>query len=323
MLKNIKGLLLLSCLFISLSTSVNAQSIANGKPIRIIVGVTTGGTTDNLARYIANELSKELKQSVFVENKPGAGGNIAAQFVAKAPSDGLTLLFVNTSHSVNAGLYGDQAGYDPVKDFTPITLISTGPAVLVANPSFPANNVKELIALAKAKPGKLNFAIGGVGTSIHMAGELFKHSAQVDITNIPYKGSSPALTDVMAGQVELMFAAVINAVPQVKAGKLKALGVTGNQRIPALPDVPPISETIPGYESTAYFGLLAPANLPKDVLEKISKIAMKASGQSELKNKLEPDGSKTVGSTPEEFRKFLVQDVDKWKRVVKATGAQP
>jgi len=323
MLKNIKGLLLLSCLFISFSTSVNAQSIANGKPIRIIVGVTTGGTTDNLARYIANELSKELKQSVFVENKPGAGGNIAAQFVAKAPSDGLTLLFVNTSHSVNAGLYGDQAGYDPVKDFTPITLLSTGPAVLVANPSFPANNVKELIALAKAKPGKLNFAIGGVGTSLHMAGELFKHSAQVDITNIPYKGSSPALTDVMAGQVELMFAAVINAVPQVKAGKLKALGVTGNQRIPALPDAPPISETIPGYESTAYFGLLAPANLPKDVLEKISKIAMKASGQSELKNKLEPDGSKTVGSTPDEFRKFLIQDVDKWKRVVKATGAQP
>jgi tripartite-type tricarboxylate transporter receptor subunit TctC len=323
MLKNIKGLLLLSCLFISFSTSVNAQSIANGKPIRIIVGVTTGGTTDNLARYIANELSKELKQSVFVENKPGAGGNIAAQFVAKAPSDGLTLLFVNTSHSVNAGLYGDQAGYDPVKDFTPITLLSTGPAVLVANPSFPANNVKELIALAKAKPGKLNFAIGGVGTSLHMAGELFKHSAQVDITNIPYKGSSPALTDVMAGQVELMFAAVINAVPQVKAGKLKALGVTGNQRIPALPDAPPISETIPGYESTAYFGLLAPANLPKDVLEKISKIAMKASGQSELKNKLEPDGSKTVGSTPDEFKKFLIQDVDKWKRVVKATGAQP
>jgi tripartite-type tricarboxylate transporter receptor subunit TctC len=323
MLKNIKKLLLLSCFFISLIPSVNAQSIANGKPIRIIVGVTTGGTTDSLARYLANEFSKELKQSVLVENKPGAGGNIAAQFVAKAPADGLTLLFVNTSHSVNAALYGDQAGYDPVKDFTPITLLSTGPAVLVANPSFPVNNVKELIALAKAKPGKLNFAIGGVGTSIHMAGELFKNSAQVDITNIPYKGSSPALTDVMAGQVELMFAAVINAVPQVKAGKLKALGVTGNQRIPALPDVPPISETLPGYESTAYFGLLAPANLPKDVLDRLSKIAMKSSGHSDLKSKLEPDGSKTLGSTPEEFRKFLVQDVDKWKRVVKATGAQP
>jgi tripartite-type tricarboxylate transporter receptor subunit TctC len=323
MLKNIKGLLLLSCFLIAIAPSVNAQSIANGKPIRIIVGVTTGGTTDNLARYLANEFSKELKQSVLVENKPGAGGNIAAQFVAKAPADGLTLLFVNTSHSVNAGLYGDQAGYDPVKDFTPITLLSTGPAVLVANPSFPANNVKELIALAKAKPGKLNFAIGGVGTSLHMAGELFKHSAQVDITNIPYKGSSPALTDVMAGQVELMFAAVINAVPQVKAGKLKALGVTGNQRIPALPDAPPISDTLPGYESTAYFGLLAPANIPKDVLDRLSKIAMKASGYSDLKNKLEPDGSKTVGSSPEDFKNFLIKDVDKWKRVVKATGAQP
>ena len=313
------------CLFVScaFTTSLHAQSIGNGKPIRIIVGVTTGGTTDNLARYLANEFSKELKQSVVVENKPGAGGNIAAQYVAKSSADGLTLLFVNTSHSVNAGLYGDQAGYDPVKDFTPITLLSTGPAVLVANPSFPANNVKDLITMAKAKPGKLNFAIGGVGTSIHMAGELFKHSAQVDIANIPYKGSSPALTDVMAGQVELMFAAVINAVPQVKAGKLKALGVTGNQRIPALPDVPPISETLPGYESTAYFGLLAPANLPKDVLDRLSKIARKASGYSDLKNKLEPDGSKTVGSSPEEFKNFLIKDVDKWKRVVKATGAQP
>ncbi len=276
MFKNIKKLLAFLFVFSFSSTIALAQSIGNGKPIRIIVGVTTGGTTDNLARYLANEFSKELKQSVVVENKPGAGGNIAAQYVAKSQADGLTLLFVNTSHSVNAGLYGDQAGYDPVKDFTPITLLSTGPAVLVANPSFPANNVKELIALAKAKPGKLNFAIGGVGTSIHMAGELFKHSAQLDIANIPYKGSSPALTDVMAGQVELMFAAVINAVPQVKAGKLKALGVTGNQRIPALPDVPPISETLPGYESTAYFGLLAPANLPKDVLDRLSKIAMKA-----------------------------------------------
>jgi tripartite-type tricarboxylate transporter receptor subunit TctC len=311
------------CFFLFYSTHGQAQSIANAKPIRIIVGVTTGGTTDNLARYLANEFSKELKQSVFVENKPGAGGNIAAQFVAKSPADGSILLFVNTSHSVNAGLYGDQAGYDPVKDFTPITLLSTGPAVLVANPSFAANNVRELIALAKAKPGKLNFAIGGIGTSIHMAGELFKNSAQVDITNIPYKGSSPALTDVMGGQVELMFAAVINAVPQVKAGKLKALGVTGNQRIPALPDVPPISDTIPGYESTAYFGLLAPANLPKDILEKLSRIAMKASSQTDLKNKLEPDGSKTSGSSPEEFKQFLIKDVDKWKRVVKATGAQP
>jgi len=323
MLNNLKGLLILSGLLLGFSTTVSAQSIANGKPIRIIVGVTTGGTTDNLARYLANEFSKELKQSVFVENKPGAGGNIAAQFVAKSPADGITLLFVNTSHSVNSGLYGDQAGYDPVKDFTPISLLSTGPAVLVANPSFPANNVKELIDLAKSKPGQLNFAIGGVGTSLHMAGELFKHSAQLNITNIPYKGSSPALTDVMGGQVELMFAAVINAVPQIKAGKLKALGVTGNQRIPALPDVPPISDTLVGYESTAYFGLLAPANLPKETLDRLSKIAMKASTYSDLKSKLEPDGSKTVGSTPEEFRKFLIQDVDKWKKVVKATGAQP
>ena len=293
------------------------------KPIRILVGVTTGGTTDTLARFLGQEMSKELGQPVIVENRVGAGGNIAAEAAARAPADGHTLLFVNTSHSVNMGLYGSRVPYDAVKDFTPITQVSTGPAVLVAAKDFPGKDARDVIALAKAQPGRLDFAVGGLGTSIHMAGELFKMSAGVDIVNIPYKGSNPALLDVVGGQVKLMFAPVINAVPQVKAGKVKALGVTSATRIPALPDVPPIADVLPGYESAAYFGLLAPANLPREILTRLHAVAVKAAQHPDLRARLEPDGSRVVAGTPEEFRAFLVADVEKWRQVVKATGAKP
>jgi tripartite-type tricarboxylate transporter receptor subunit TctC len=303
-------------------TAAQAQAWPS-KPIRILVGVTTGGTTDTLARFLGQEMGKELGQPVIVENRVGAGGNIAAEAAARAPADGHTLLFVNTSHSVNMGLYGSRAPYDAVKDFTPITQVSTGPAVLVAAKDFPGKDARDVIALAKAQPGKLDFAVGGLGTSIHMAGELFKMSAGVDVVNIPYKGSNPALLDVVGGQVKLMFAPVINAVPQVKAGKVKALGVTSTTRIPALPDVPPIADVLPGYESTAYFGLLAPANLPRDILARPHAVAVKAAQHPELRARLEPDGSRVVAGTPEEFRAFLVADVEKWRQVVKATGAKP
>jgi tripartite-type tricarboxylate transporter receptor subunit TctC len=293
------------------------------KPIKILVGVTPGGTTDTLARFLGQEMAKELGQPVIVENRAGAGGNIAAEAVARSAPDGYTLLFVNTSHSVNMGLYGAKVPYDAVRDFTPITQVSTGPAVLVAAKDFPAKDAKDVIAMARAQPGKLDFAIGGLGTSIHMAGELFKMMASVEITNIPYKGSSPALMDVVGGQVKLMFAPVINAVPQVKAGKVKALGVTSTTRIPALPDVPPIADSIPGYECAAYFGLLGPAKLPREILAKLHASAAKAANSPELKARLEPDGSRVVAGTPEEFSAFLVADVEKWKRVVKATGATP
>jgi tripartite-type tricarboxylate transporter receptor subunit TctC len=293
------------------------------KPIRILVGVTPGGTTDTLARFLGQEMAKDLGQPVVVENKPGAGGNIAAEAVARSAPDGYTLLFVNTSHSVNMGLYGARVPYDAVRDFTPVTQVSTGPAVLVAAKDFPAKDARDVIAMAKAQPGKLDFAIGGLGTSIHMAGELFKMMAGVEIANIPYKGSNPALMDVVGGQVKLMFAPVINAVPQVKAGKVKALGVTSTSRIPALPDVPPIADVVPGYESTAYFGLLGPANLPKDILARLHASAAKAAQSPELRARLEPDGSRVVGGTPEEFRAFLAADVEKWRQVVKATGAKP
>ena len=313
-------LALASSLLLSLPASAQAWP---AKPIRILVGVTPGGTTDTLARFLATEMAKDFGQPVLVENRAGAGGNIAAEAVAKAAADGYTLLFVNTSHSVNMGLYGEKAPYDAVRDFTPITQVSTGPAVLVAALDFPAKDARDVITLARAQPGRLNFAIGGLGTSIHMAGELFKMTAGVDIVNIPYKGSTPALMDVMGGQVKLMFAAVINAVPQIKAGKVKALGVTGGARIPALPDTPTIAESLPGFESTAYFGLLAPARLPRDVLVRLHASAVKAALTGELRARLEPDGARVVASTPDEFAAFLAADVDKWRRVVKATGAKP
>ena len=303
-------------------TTASAQTFAS-KPIKLLVGVTPGGTTDALARFLAQEMTRELGQPVLVDNRAGAGGNIAADAVAKSAPDGYTLLFCNTSHSVNPGLYGSKLAYDAVKDFTPISQVSTGPAVLVANNSFPGKDAKDVVAMARAAPGKLNFAVGGLGTSIHMAGELFKHMAGVDIVNVPYKGSSPALMDVIAGQIELTFAPVIIAVPQIKAGKVKALGVTSTSPIPALPDVPTIAEALTGYESTAYFGLLGPAKLPPEILAKLSAAAIRAAKSAELKSRLEIDGSRVVGGGPAEFTAFLLTDIEKWKKVVKATGAKP
>lgn len=293
------------------------------KPIRILVGVTPGGTTDTLARFLGQEMSRSLGQPILVENKAGAGGNIAAAEVAKSSPDGYTLLFVNTAHSVNPGLYGDKLPFDAVRDFTPIIEVATGPAVLVAARDFPAKDARDVIAMAKAQPGKLDFAVGGYGTSIHMAGELFKWMAAIDAVNVPYKGSSPALTDVMGGQVKLMFAPVIIAVPQVKAGRVKALGVTSSTEIPALPGVPPISGSLPGYEVKAFFGLLGPAKLPGEVLKKLHAAAAKAVLSPELKARLEPDGSQVVGGSPDDFGRFLIADIEKWKKVVKATGAKP
>ncbi len=315
--------LLATAVFASVGSNAQPSPAFPTKPIKILVGVTPGGTTDTLARFLAQEMSKELGQPVIVDNRAGAGGNIAAEAVAKSPADGYTLLFCNTSHSVNPGLYGARLPFDALADFTPITQVSTGPAVLVASNNFAGKTAKDVIAMAKTSPGKLNFAVGGYGTSIHMAGELFKNMAGIDVVNVPYKGSSPALTDVMAGQIELMFAPVINAVPQIKAGKVKALGVTSNTPVPALPDVPVISASLPGYESAAYFGLLGPAKLPADVLAKLHMAAARAAQSEELKKRLAPDGSRVVGGTPAEFTAFLAADIEKWKKVVKATGAKP
>ena len=291
-------------------------------PVRILVGAPAGGSTDTMARAVAQAMGQQLGRTVIVENRPGAGGNLAAEAVARATPDGQTLLMSFTSHTINASLY-PRLPFDPVKDFTPLTMVSTSPSVLVAHPALPANNVAELIALAKSKPGQLNFAIGALGSSLHLAGEAFKLKAGVYIVNIPYRGTAPAVQDVLAGQVELMFAAVGNVQQHIRAGKLKALGVTSTHRLGALPDVPSIADTLPGFESSAWFGLFGPAKLAPDVLRTWSDAARAAVQSPEVRKRIEAEGATPVGNSAQDFARFVVTDISRWREVVKFSGAKP
>ncbi|MBO9516120.1 MAG: tripartite tricarboxylate transporter substrate binding protein [Variovorax sp.] len=306
----------------ALALAAGARAQVGQSAVRIIVGAPAGGSTDTLARTLAASMGPALGRTVIVENRPGAGGNIAAEAVAHAAPDGNTLLMSFTSHAINATLY-PTLPFDPVKDFTALTLVATSPSVLVAHPSLPVKDVKELIALAKAKPGQLNFAIGAVGSSLHMAGEAFKMQAGLDIVNIPYKGTAPAVQDVLAGQVQLMFAAVGNVQAHIQAGKLRALGVTTAKRLPSLPDVMAIAEVLPGYESSAWFGLFGPGRMPPDVARKISDAARKAIATPEMQKRLASEGAIPVGNSPEQFAPFVHSEIERWAKVVKFSGAKP
>jgi tripartite-type tricarboxylate transporter receptor subunit TctC len=290
-------------------------------PIRILVGAPAGGTTDTMARTLAQALGQQLGRTVLVDNKAGAGGNLAADAVAKAAPDGNTLLMSFTSHAINASLY-PHLPFDPVKDFTPLTMVSTSPSVLVAHPKLPANNVAELIALAKAKPGQLNFAIGAMGSSLHLAGDAFKMKAGVFIVNIPYRGTAPAVQDVLAGQVDLMFAAVGNVQAHIKAGKLKALGVTSAKRLAAFPEVPAIAESLPGYESSAWFGLFGPARMSPELSKSLSDAARAAVQTPQVRRRIESEGASPVGNNLDEFARFVSHEIVRWKAVVQYAGAQ-
>jgi len=296
--------------------------IAGGKPIRILVGAPAGGTTDLIARTIGQEISRELGQPVVVENRPGAGGNIAADQVAKSAPDGTTLLMSFTSHTINATLY-KKLPFDPVQDFTPVSLVATVPSVLVATPGLPANNVAELIRLARAHPGKFNFAIGSVGSSLHMAGDMFKMMTGTYIVNIPYKGTAPAITSLLAGQVDLMFASTVNVMPHVKAGKLKVLGVTSPAPLPQFPGVEPIGNTVKGFESNAWFGLFGPAGLPRDVTQTLNQAVRHGLDTPAVRKRLENDAAQPVGSTSEAFAAFVRDDIKRWAKVVRYSGATP
>jgi len=299
-----------------------AQGMGATAPVRILVGAPAGGSTDTMARAVAHAMGQQLGRTVVVDNRPGAGGNLAAEAVARAAPDGQTLLMSFTSHAINASLY-PKLPFDPVKDFTPLTMVSTSPSVLVAHPSLPANNVAELVALAKAKPGQFNFAIGALGSSLHLAGEAFKLKAGVYIVNIPYRGTAPAVQDVLAGQVQLMFAAVGNVQQHIRAGKLKALGVTSSHRLSTLPDVPAIADTLPGFESSAWFGLFGPAKLPPEVLRTWSDAARQAVQSPDVRHRIEAEGATAVGNSPQEFARFVVTDIARWRDVVKFSGAKP
>ena len=299
-----------------------AHAQVGGVPVRILVGAPAGGSTDTLARSLAASMGPLLGRVVVVENRPGAGGNIAADAVAKAPPDGNTLLMSFTSHAINATLY-PTLPFDPVKDFTPLTCVATSPSVLVANPSVPAKDVRELIALARRQPGQLNFAIGALGSSLHMAGEAFKMQSGVFIVNIPYRGTAPAVQDVLAGQVQLMFAAVGNVQAHIRAGKLKALGVTSAKRLPEFPDVPAIAEVLPGYESSAWFGLFGPGRMAPELAQRIGNAARQAIAQPDMRRRLDTEGATAVGNSPEQFSAFVDSEIARWGKVVKFSGAKP
>jgi tripartite-type tricarboxylate transporter receptor subunit TctC len=292
------------------------------KPIRMVVPFPAGGTTDILARAVAQKLSESLGQQVIVDNKPGAGGNIGAQEVARSAPDGYTLVMGTVgTHAINPSLY-KKMPYDHVKDFAPVSLVASVPNLLVVHPSVPVNSVKELIAYAKANPGKLNFASSGNGTSIHLSGELFKTMTGVQMTHVPYKGSAPAVTDLLGGQVQVMFDNMPSALPHAKAGKLKPLAVTSAKRFPGTPDIPTMAESgVPGYEASSWFGVLAPAGTPKEIVNKLSTEIAKALKTPEMKKKLEEQGAEAVGSTPEEFAAHIKAETAKWAKVVKESGA--
>ena len=289
------------------------------RPIKLLVGAPAGGTTDTIAREIAGPMAAALHQPVVVENRPGAGGNIAADAVAKSAPDGYTLLVSFSSHTINATLYA-HLPFDPVADFTPITMLARVPSLLVGNPKLPANDLSALIALAKSKPGTLTIGIGGLGSSLHFAGEQFKAMTGVRLLNVPYKGTAPALTDVLGGQVDLMFISLVTGTAQVRAGKLRAYGVTSVQRQPLLPDVPAIGEVVPGFESSAWFGVFAPAHLPPAVADKLNAVIVASLNDPRLRAHLESEGATAVGNSAGDFAAFVREDVKRWAPIVRQSG---
>jgi tripartite-type tricarboxylate transporter receptor subunit TctC len=291
------------------------------KPVKIVVPYPPGGPTDIVARVVAQKLSEQTGQQFVVDNRAGAGGNIGAEAVARSAPDGYTLLVATTAHAINRTLF-KQMSYDLMKDFVPVSQLTAGPLVIVANPALPAKNVRELIALAKAKPGELAFASSGPGQSTHLAAELFDTMAGIKMTHVPYKGSAPALTDTMGGQVSLFFDTMLSAMPHVRSGKLKALAVTSAARSPAAPDIPTVAESgLPGYEAIAWNGLLAPAGTPKEVVGRLNAEVKRALEVPEIKERFAAQGFAAAWSPPEKYAAFLDAEVDKWGKVVKVSGA--
>ena len=313
---------LLAVVVLGLSTSAFAQTWP-AKPIKWIVPFAPGGTTDILARTIGEKLTVALGQPVIIENKPGAGGGVGADFTAKAPPDGYTIMGGTIStHAINASLY-KSLPYDPVKDFVPITLIARVPNMLVINPDIAAKNVAELITLLKANPGKYSFASSGNGTSQHLSGELFKSIAGVDMQHIPYKGSPPALQDVVGGQVAMTFDNITTAWPLAKGGKLRALAVTTAKRSAVAPDVPTLSESgLAGYEVGSWQGVFAPAGTPPAIVKRLNAEIVKIINMPDVKEKLIGLGAEPVGNTSEEFAALVKTEVVKWAEVVKQSGAK-
>jgi tripartite-type tricarboxylate transporter receptor subunit TctC len=305
-----------------LPAQAQAQSWPS-RPVRIVVPSPPAGGTDIVARVLAEHFSRAFGQQFFVENRPGAGNMIGIESVARAAPDGYTFLMVASTLSLNSVLY-KKVSYDPIKDFAPIMLVASAPNVLIINPAVPARTLTEFIALAKQKPGQLTYGTPGIGTSPHMCMELLKHMAGIDLQHIPYRGTVPAMTDVMSGQISSMFGTALSTRPQIDAGTVRGLGLSSKKRSAALPNVLPIAEVgVPGYEATQWYGFLAPAGTPQDIITRIHAEAVKALKSKDLLDKLATDGAEPVGSTPEEFAAHIKDELEKWAKVAKAAGIEP
>lgn len=304
-----------------LAGSVSAQAYPS-RPVKIIVPLAAGGTGDTLARLVSEEAARLLGQSFVVENRPGSGGVLGAEAVARSPADGYTLLTVGPSHVINASLRF-KLPYDAIKDFAPVALFANTASVLVVHPSVPAHSVAELVALAKRDPGKLHYGSAGNGSSPHLHAELFKALAGVDLVHVPYKGSTQARTDLIAGQVQVVFDGLLPAIPHVRAGKLRALGVTNGKRAGIAPDIPTLAEAgVAGYQADAWYGLLAPDGTPGEIVHRLHSSIEQALRVPALRDKLATQGAETVSVSPAEFGKLMQAERDKWARIVQQTGAK-
>lgn len=316
-----KVLVLASVLLVSgVSLHAQAQSTYPSKPVRLVVGQSPGGATDVIARLVSPKLSEQLGHTILVENRTGAAGSIGAAFVAKSTPDGYNLLVISSSYAINPSLYSDLP-FDPVKDLAPVSLIAEAPFLLLVHPSMPVRSVKDLVAFAKAKPGALNYASGGNGSSGHLAGELLTYLAKVNIVHIPYKGAGPAIVDVMAGQVHMTFGSVLSSLGHVKNGRLRALGVTGSTRSSVMAELPTIAEAgVPGYQTTTWYGLMAPTNTPAAIINKLSEEMKKAVESPEVRNKISADGADPRGSTPKQFQTHLASEMKRVSEIIKRAG---
>jgi tripartite-type tricarboxylate transporter receptor subunit TctC len=303
------------------SVWAQAQNYPN-RPVRFVVPFAAGGSTDIVARTLGAKLNEVLGQSFIVDNRPGGGTVIGTETVARSPADGYTLLVVPAPFTINPSLL-PKLPYDPLNDFTPVTLINTTPLVVVVNPSVPARNIKELITLAKAKPGMLNYGSSGTGGSNHLAGELFQAMAGVKMVHVPYKGNAPALTDLVGGHVDLVFNGLTSAFPLIKSGKLRPLAMTSMRRSEVLPEMPTLDESgLKGFEAVAWNGLAGPAKIPQEAVDRLSSAVRKVLTNPEMRERLRSEGSDPVGSTPAEFAQFLRNEITKWGKVIKLSGAK-
>jgi len=314
--------LVIAFLLVLFAGAAAAQGSYPTKPIRLIVGYAAGGPTDIVARLVAAKMQESLGQPVVVENKPGAGSNIASDYVVKSAPDGYTLLIGSIANATNMVVY-KHLTYDTLRDLAPIAQLMSAPSVLVVNPGFPARNLQELIALAKRNPGKYAFASTGSGGSPHLAGEMLKMRAGIDLIHVPYKGAAPAQADLMGGQVQMAFETALSVVPHVQSGQLRAIAVAANKRLAQLPEVPTVAEAgLPDFEVSSWNGLFAPAKTPPEIIARLHQAAVKALAAPDVREKFTNQGAEAVGSTPEEFRAYIRAEIEKWGKVARASGAK-